>query len=605
MTCSLSAARGADLAFAYAFPAQMDVSSYTARMVIYASRGGAVLLEFTEVLTANGSFVQFDGQRLEVHIEAADIDALPVNADPTSPALLQYDVFLTSVDLTQKLTGGLFKVMPVGSAACGCDGDLTVALGDCTTTVELVGARGANGVTVPVSAFMETALDDSSAPAARTTLGAADRGLTEVTASTFGSKTFSVSGQTTDLSLADISRYRVNIKAFGAKGDNVTDDTAAINAAIAYANSLTFPVEIYSPPGQYLITGALTPITKSCIVAGDGVRVAIWVFSGNYDCITFHNPATRLPNVGIRGMGFYCSGMTGGTFLTVDWTQDALFQNVFVFSPYNFALVRQSGGCTFDLFDVQPIRGAYGLKWYGTGATRGGEVDKCDVLDLRSCILGGNLVPGVSAGTCDLIWMDGYVQTLNFSRLILINSKRAIYTSNTPGLPYPKIPSFLLGNDLEIENTTQEGINAEVLNTMNVSGFFCAGSTSEFGVLFGSNASQITITGGRINSHWKGGMRIAGACNVTLTGLSVFDNSEFTAGGFSGVEIDSGTTIAFVGGTYGKPAGAGAYTENQKYGVKNTSGLRVTAVGVDFSDNQFDVAHGTTGTITTAACIAV
>src|SRR5262245_32682992 len=48
----------------------------------------------------------------------------------------------------------------------------------------------------------------------------------------------------------------VNVKAFGAVGDNVNDDTAAIQAAIDYAaaNNLS---TIYMPKGTYKITSPL------------------------------------------------------------------------------------------------------------------------------------------------------------------------------------------------------------------------------------------------------------------------------------------------------------------------------------------------------------
>ncbi|KAK3988446.1 family 55 putative glycoside hydrolase [Cladorrhinum sp. PSN332] len=57
-----------------------------------------------------------------------------------------------------------------------------------------------------------------------------------------------------------------NVRDFGAKGDGVTDDTAAINAAISSGNrcggyacigSTTAPAVIYFPPGTYLITSPI------------------------------------------------------------------------------------------------------------------------------------------------------------------------------------------------------------------------------------------------------------------------------------------------------------------------------------------------------------
>lgn len=46
----------------------------------------------------------------------------------------------------------------------------------------------------------------------------------------------------------------INVKDFGAKGDNATDDTAAIQAALTYAAS---GVSVYVPPGRYRLTATL------------------------------------------------------------------------------------------------------------------------------------------------------------------------------------------------------------------------------------------------------------------------------------------------------------------------------------------------------------
>lgn len=68
----------------------------------------------------------------------------------------------------------------------------------------------------------------------------------------------------------------INVKLFGAVGDGTTDDTSAIQQAIAYAESTATPpsagpgfVTVYFPFGKYKITDALT-VTKSISFVGDG-----------------------------------------------------------------------------------------------------------------------------------------------------------------------------------------------------------------------------------------------------------------------------------------------------------------------------------------------
>ncbi|MCB7130403.1 MAG: hypothetical protein J3T61_12795, partial [Candidatus Brocadiales bacterium] len=64
----------------------------------------------------------------------------------------------------------------------------------------------------------------------------------------------------------------VSVKDFGAKGDGVTDDTTAIQAAIDAAGSASGGI-VFFPPGFYKTTSALT-VTAGIIVQGSGLGAA-------------------------------------------------------------------------------------------------------------------------------------------------------------------------------------------------------------------------------------------------------------------------------------------------------------------------------------------
>ena len=60
----------------------------------------------------------------------------------------------------------------------------------------------------------------------------------------------------------------VNVKNFGVKGDNSTDDTASIVSAVAAAETASaFGAGLYFPPGNYAVTSAIT-ISKSMTIRG-------------------------------------------------------------------------------------------------------------------------------------------------------------------------------------------------------------------------------------------------------------------------------------------------------------------------------------------------
>lgn len=69
----------------------------------------------------------------------------------------------------------------------------------------------------------------------------------------------------------DRLRDTVCVKDFGAKGDGVTDDTAAIQAAIDHVLSRPQGCALYGPAGRYLLTAPLNlPLSKHLTMYGDG-----------------------------------------------------------------------------------------------------------------------------------------------------------------------------------------------------------------------------------------------------------------------------------------------------------------------------------------------
>jgi hypothetical protein len=103
-----------------------------------------------------------------------------------------------------------------------------------------------------------------------------------------------------------------NVKYHGAQGDGVTDDTTAINAAIALAN--TAGGVVYFPKGTYVISGTgLTPIQTGVVLKGDGRSTTTIKPAAGFqaDVISTPIPASA-------GTAGYVQNFVGVESLTID-----------------------------------------------------------------------------------------------------------------------------------------------------------------------------------------------------------------------------------------------------------------------------------------------
>ena len=107
----------------------------------------------------------------------------------------------------------------------------------------------------------------------------------------------------------------VSVKDFGAVGDGVTDDTAAIQAAINAA------VAVFVPAGTYKLSAALTFPNRACSFLGTGVGTSIlrWALSATTRGLQLVNSSSA-DQVNISDLALHTEGAGAGTAITATRT---------------------------------------------------------------------------------------------------------------------------------------------------------------------------------------------------------------------------------------------------------------------------------------------
>src|SRR5690348_4850335 len=104
-----------------------------------------------------------------------------------------------------------------------------------------------------------------------------------------------------------------SVKDFGAVGDGVTDDLAAINRALAWQTSTFFRGSIYFPIGTYYVSGPIDTSepdnqANSGILAGFVGEGALSVITGNFSDYIFKRGIVNSARVG--GPWFFYENLT-------------------------------------------------------------------------------------------------------------------------------------------------------------------------------------------------------------------------------------------------------------------------------------------------------
>lgn len=188
-----------------------------------------------------------------------------------------------------------------------------------------------------------------------------------------------------------------SVSEFGATGDGTTDDTAAINSAIAYLNSIA-PFEegrstkqpvLFFPPGRYRVRSALTPITRR------GLHI---VGSGPAGSQIWYDPTSNTVGAVVFDVGTFST--TPSDLYT--GVQDITFEDIRIehaspgtASSRKGQAIRVSGGGGLILRNVAVMGFAYGFN-----CPYGGDFNLYDNTLAEYCDVGYYLGPGSQQISC-------------------------------------------------------------------------------------------------------------------------------------------------------------------------------------------------------------
>lgn len=355
----------------------------------------------------------------------------------------------------------------------------------------------------------------------------------------------------------------VDVKDYGAIGDGTTDDTAAVQAALAALPSSGGIV--FLPPGSYLISQSLV-LHAGTVLMGSGMYVTILRAANALDTYIVTNYAQTVSGgndagIELRELTFDLNGtnQSATNCPAFTHTTDLLWQRVRVINPYGFAgLVTGTSADRFT-FNVRP-------KMLDCIIDGTGQVTTNDLFDfgcgtdgfMGNCWAGnGN---GLSVANCQNFIINGVIATNMSANVPGISFEGVVDSTMTNCISYNNAgPGFEMtqwsedGNTLQCKNITfqnclsygngytgfllHDSTNDNTLPCIGLTLDNCVAAYNQNSGFYISGVVGCTITGGQLigNAQSGGGATAcqfiaqsgastpAGNVNIVVNGLQIFD----------------------------------------------------------------------------------
>jgi len=493
---------------------------------------------------------------------------------------------------------------------------------DPTNDVAVVAASSSGSVVAGPSSVVAhthpaTDINDSTA-AGRALLTAADAAAqrTAIGLDTAVNQTFTASGtgavsRSVDGKLKDI----VSVKDFGAVGDGSTNDTAAFNAAITWANSKggndranIVGSNIFIPSGRYLITAALSAITVSSVMfVGAGEGASVLLLPPTVSAFTFKGTPGSVVVVGggIRDVKIeYTSDPSGGGCVaTVDYAFQLSFSNILLERSATLLYLGVTSSRIAGAVSVSNVCGSIsnvGISLFNVRHGAGLYVDNCQVFvrgvptpthpSSMTTVYGTNAI-NCGAGSWDTIQVSNciferfdigfsaevgastVVQNAFFDNVIFDYCRRFAYYLNANGSG-SVISSIRVGSTCWFNSWETSSIYMK-----NVSGYVDNCSFSGFGAISGQYSVYYEIGNAYSNSFVD--MVVNGANRLGTVSSCLQFQPNSTGFTVSNVKGNNDASIAWTRPNYGVVVSA----DCDRYTVSNCAFYGPTA-GYSFAANS-------------------
>jgi len=327
------------------------------------------------------------------------------------------------------------------------------------------------------------------------------------------------------------------VKVFGAVGDGVTDDTAAIQAALDAGGLVFFPA------GDYLITDSLIVDVENTVIHGSGAKIVA-------DDATFHIMLIEADFIRIFEFGFEGAAVDGSTIQA----------GIFTALGYDNVVIRN---CRFDTLNIG-IKNDSGNRWFIYANDFVNIMDESDshgygILfgDASRSIIAQNTFEGVQRHAIYISAASQYNVVFGNTVTGCIHSQIAL---NSTGLQGACRGNLVTGNTLsdaitdvgdETASISVDGISqANTISNNNISNNINVGISVNWHGDGATNFDNV-ISGNNINGTGRSGIVVRGAKRTLVQHNYLFNianNGNFNAivvfsTGTGGTEVADKTKI--------------------------------------------------------------